>query len=157
MGWCEAVRWLSQQGNTPGFVPNFLNNLNAQQRRFCRMWSGCSLDFHLKVFLLASFLKIHTVISSFLFILIKNTADMVPWKTHVRLHLNYLKRRRSTVPRGREKGSFFKFLQFEWNKVHQGENGICVIYLGFSAETIVRISPEMLRTSFMKLTITLYK
>jgi hypothetical protein len=78
--------------------------------------------------------------------------------SRVRLHLNYLKRRRSTLPRGREKGSFFKCLQFEWNKVHhQGGSGICVIYSGFSAETIVRISPEMLRTFFMKLTITLYK
>jgi hypothetical protein len=62
------------------------------------------------------------------------------------------KKKKQHRPSWQREGSFFKFLQFEWNKV--SGNGICVIYSGFSAETIVRISPETLRTSYMKLTIT---
>jgi hypothetical protein len=64
--------------------------------------------------------------------------------------LEIFEKKKKHRPSWQRKGSFFKFLQFEWNKVlHQGGSGICVIYSSFSAETIVRISPETLRTSYM--------
>jgi hypothetical protein len=63
--------------------------------------------------------------------------------------LELFEKKKKHRPSSREKDLFSSSCSFEWNKVHQGGSGICVIYSGFSAETIVRISPETLRTSNM--------